>query len=86
MALLGAIRAWNCSAANCGSYWADFVNLELNPKRTDLNVKVVGEFAVEPRDDLLGFQPFRPHVGGRRDEDADRGLVGHPVAALVNST
>jgi hypothetical protein len=35
MALLGAIRAWNCSAANCGSYWADFGNVELNPKRTD---------------------------------------------------
>src|SRR5208282_85778 len=28
MALLGAIRAWNCSAANCGSYWADFGNVE----------------------------------------------------------
>jgi hypothetical protein len=27
MALLGAIRPWNCSAANCGSYWADIVNV-----------------------------------------------------------
>ncbi|HEY3616051.1 MAG TPA: hypothetical protein VGK96_04505, partial [Candidatus Sulfotelmatobacter sp.] len=33
MALLGAIRAWNCSAANCGSYWANFGNVEPNPNR-----------------------------------------------------
>src|SRR5437763_16287651 len=33
MALLGAIRAWNCSAANCGSYWASFGNVDPNPNR-----------------------------------------------------
>jgi len=36
-----------------------------------LDVEVIREFAVEPGDDLLGFQPLRPNVGGRGDEDAD---------------
>ena len=36
MALFGAIRAWNCSAANLGTHWADFGNVEPNPNRTML--------------------------------------------------
>jgi hypothetical protein len=51
MALLGAIRAWNCSAANCGSYWADFGNVELNPTQRSarpamgLLLRIIGEGA-----------------------------------------
>ena len=34
MALFGAIRAWNCSAAKLGAHWADFGIVEPNPNRT----------------------------------------------------
>ncbi len=58
-----------------------------------LDMEVIGEFAVEPRHDLLGLEPLRTDVRGRGDEDANGGLVGHflmfsisPAALLFSAS
>src|SRR5215470_2377217 len=51
-----------------------------------LDIKVIGEFTLEPRNDLLGLQPFWPHVGRRRDKDTDCGQLRHAGSSKKTRT
>src|SRR5438105_3423549 len=71
MALFGAIRAWNCSAANCGSDWADFGNADAQASQeAGLRAEVAGhQQAALLQRDVPASTADLPHELGLRSNN-----------------